>query len=95
MKRILSACIALLLLAFSFGMKAAEPEDNLYLTPQRLFHISRSINKNLVCYDANLTNGKLDTEKPLNVYWVNREERTGEKEGLNFSQRKRAYGYKA
>lgn len=94
MKRILSACIALLLLAFSFGMKAAEPEDNLYLTPQRLFHISRSINKNLVCYDANLTNGKLDTEKPLNVYWVNREERMGEKEGLNFIQRKMAYGYK-
>lgn len=60
-------------------MRASEPEENLYLTPQRLFHIARSINKNLVCYDANLVGGKLDTQKPLNVYWVNREEHMGEK----------------
>ena len=56
----------------------AETEGNLYLTPQRLFHISRSINRNLVCYDVNLVGGKLDKEKPLSVYWVNREERMGE-----------------
>lgn len=72
----------------------AETEGNLYLTPQRVFHISRSINHNLVCYDVNLVDGKLDTDKPLNVYWVNREERMGEKNGLNFFQRKMAYGYK-
>lgn len=82
------------LTVFVCTLKAAEPEDNLYLTPQRLFHISRSVNKNLVCYDVNLTNGKLNTEKPLNVYWVNREERMGEKNGLSFFQRKMAYGYK-
>lgn len=75
-------------------MRASEPEENLYLTPQRLFHIARSINKNLVCYDANLVGGKLDTQKPLNVYWVNREEHMGEKNGLSFIQRKMAYGYK-
>lgn len=75
-------------------LQADTPQGNLYLTPQRLFHISRSINKNLVCYDANLVNGKLDTEKPLKVYWVNREERMGEKNGLSFFQRKMAYGYK-
>lgn len=72
----------------------AETEGNLYLTPQRVFHIARSINRNLVCYDVNLVDGKLDTDKPLNIYWVNREERMGEKNGLNFFQRKMAYGYK-
>ena len=35
----------------------AETEGNLYLTPQRVFHISRSINHNLVCYDVNLVDG--------------------------------------
>lgn len=87
-------CYILPLLFTIPGLKAAGPEDNLYLTPQRLFHISRSVNRNLVCYDVNLVNGKLDTRKPLNVYWVNREERMGEKEGLSFFQRKMAYGYK-
>ena len=36
-----------------------------YPTPDRLFHIARSLNRNLVCYDANQTNGKLDTKSPL------------------------------
>ena len=41
-----------------------------------------------------MVNGKLDTAKPLKVYWVNREEHPGETNGLNFIQRKLAYGYK-
>lgn len=68
--------------------------DNTYPTKDRLFYISRSANKNLVCYDVNLKDDKLDTQKPLNVYWVNREERPGETNGLNLIQRKMAYGYK-
>ena len=86
--------LLLFLLLAGTCLYAIEPEGNLYLTPQRVFHISRSINHNLVCYDVNLVDGKLDTGKPLNVYWVNREERMGEKNGLNLFQRKMAYGYK-
>lgn len=92
-KKIFTLCLLLALLACG-PMQADTPQGNLYLTPQRLFHIARSINRNLVCYDANLVDGKLDTDKPLNVYWVNREERMGEKNGLSFFQRKMAYGYK-
>lgn len=87
--------ISLLILICPFlGLYADNSEGNTYETAERLFYIARSANKNLVCYDANLTNGKLNTEKPLKVYWVNREERPGETNGLNYIQRKLAYGYK-
>lgn len=94
MKLKIFAVVGMLACLLPVGMMAAEPEGNLYLTPERLFHISRSVNRNLVCYDVNLVDGRLDEDEPLNVYWVNREERMGEKNGLNFFQRKMAYGYK-
>ena len=65
-----------------------------YPTPDRLFHIARSLNRNLVCYDANQTNGKLDTKEPIKVYWLNREMEPGKTNGLSFIQKKMAYGYK-
>lgn len=69
-------------------------QDDTYPTAERLFHIERNKNKNLVCYDANIVNGKLDTRKPLKVYWVNREESPGETKDLSAIQRRFAYGYK-
>jgi len=94
-RRLLIA-VATILFAFVLPlcMQAEEPDGNTYPTSERLFYITRSLNKNLVCYDVNLKNGKLDTREPLRVYWVNREERPGETNGLNFFQRKMAYGYK-
>ena len=76
------------------GITAANTDDNTYETPQRLFHIARSANRNLVCYDVNLKNGKLDVDDPIKVYWVNREEKPGVTNGLSYIQRKFAYGYK-
>ena len=67
----------------SIGMLAAE----------RIFFVSRNLNKNIIVYDVNLKNGKLDVEKPLHPYWYRLEENpitTGE---LTFIQRKLAYGY--
>ena len=84
----------LLCMLFSLTSYASNPEDNTYPTQERLFHIARSANKNLVCYDVNLKDGKLDAKSPLNIYWVNREERMGETNGLSYIQRKMAYGYK-
>ncbi len=84
---------ALCLLLLPGLLPAAEPEGNLYPTPTRLFHIARSVNRNLVCYDARLSDGRLDTSEPMAVYWMNREEHEGQRGGLSFIQRKLAYGY--
>ena len=77
-----------------FVTAQAGSDGDTYTTPERLFYITRSLNKNLVCYDYRLTDGKLDKKDPIHVYWVNREEKVGEKEDINFFQRKMAYGYK-
>ncbi|MDD2952607.1 MAG: DUF4833 domain-containing protein [Parabacteroides sp.] len=87
--------IAMLVSSFSFALEASDSmDDNTYPTGKRLFHIARSVNKNLVCYDVNTENGKLNTDAPLNVYWVNCENEPGETSGLSYIQRKMAYGYK-
>lgn len=61
---------------------------------QRLFHISRSINKNWVCYDVVQKNNKLDLDNPIHVYWHNNSDNPGHENELSFFQRKMAYGYK-
>lgn len=88
--------IAIIILLFSIIATpyASNPEENTYPTAERLFYIARSANRNLVCYDVNQENGKLNTQTPLNVYWVNREEHPGKTNGLSYFQRKMAYGYK-
>jgi len=68
--------------------------DSTYRTPERLFHIARSLNRNLVCYDINLSNGQLNPKEPVKVYWVNREKEPGKSNGLSFIEKKMAYGYK-
>ena len=60
----------------------------------RLFHISRSLNKNIVCYDARVSGGKIDAKNPIHVYWQNNEERPGEEDELNALQRRLAFGVK-
>lgn len=85
----------LLLSIFTFStVRGVTPDDDTAPTPERLFHIARSLNKNLVCYDARLDNGKLDIDDPIKVYWVNQTDRPGAIDGLSFIQRKLAYGYK-
>lgn len=59
----------------------------------RLFQIDRSKNRNIVCYDVNLKNDRLNLEHPLEVYWIRHEE-GGVRKDLSFLQRKLAYGYK-
>jgi hypothetical protein len=58
-----------------------------------LFHIERSKNANIVKYDALLTpGGSLDPKKPVDVYWVLLAEK-GQREALNWIQKKKAYGF--
>lgn len=73
---------------------ASDSDNNTYPTKDRLFHIARSLNRNLVCYDVHLENGTLVTDEPLNIYWLNREDKPGKTNGLSFFQKKMAYGFK-
>ncbi len=55
-----------------------------------LFKIERSINKNVVQYDACLLqNGKVSNSTPVDAYWVLA---NGKKENLNIVEDKQAYG---
>lgn len=89
-----AAYVALFLFVYLFPQVACAQQDDTYPTETRLFHIERSKNRNLVCYDANLADGQLDTKKPLVIYWINREENMGQRKDLSAMQRKLAYGYK-
>ena len=72
-----------------------QPESNdAYSVENRLFHIERSVNRNIVCYDINLDRaGVPDEKRPMSVYWINREERAGQRGELSFIQERFAYGY--
>ncbi|MDR1403653.1 MAG: DUF4833 domain-containing protein [Tannerellaceae bacterium] len=88
MKIILFFCLLLVFPANLFS------KDNIHFAENKLFHIARSKNKNLVCYDVNYADGKLDAKNPLTVYWLNMEDKPGETSNLNMIQKKLAYGYK-
>ncbi len=63
---------------------------------QSLFYIERSKNKNRVYYDANFNaNGTINSEKPIDVYWLNLDENYGKRGELSYIQEKMAYGYKS
>jgi len=63
------------------------PADNV----SRLFFVQRSPNTNTIIYELNDKDGRLDPENPIHVYWLRYAEK-GQKEELNYIQRKFAYG---
>jgi len=71
------------------------PDDKFPALPEsinRLFYVQRTPNANTIVYELNDDkNGKLDPENPIHVYWLKYAER-GQKEELNYIQRKFAYG---
>jgi len=67
--------------------KFPTPPDNI----SRLFFVQRSPNTNTIIYELNNKDGKLDTETPIHVYWLKYADQ-GQKEELNYIQRKFAYG---
>lgn len=56
-----------------------------------LFTIERSVNGNVVHYDARLKDGKLDPQQPVVAYWVMGE--NGRHQELNFLEKLKAYGF--
>ncbi len=59
----------------------------------RLFRFERSTNDNIVCYDVRQKDGKLDMEKPMDVYWATLQDQYRNMSGLSFFERKFVFGY--
>ncbi len=95
-KKVNTICLGIFLSGICLFSSYAQEKsvDDLYPTSTRLFHIERSKNKNIVCYDLNpgLT-GNPDDKEPVAVYWINREEHPGQRNTLSYVQRKMAFGY--
>ncbi|RWY49999.1 DUF4833 domain-containing protein [Mucilaginibacter gilvus] len=58
-----------------------------------MFYLQRTTNTATLMYELNpdKETGKLDTDEPMHVYWIRYNEK-GQKEELNYIQRKFAYG---
>ena len=94
MSLIITCIVIYLVQILSFSSKPAPEMNDSYIEDNRLFHIERSKNKNIVCYDINTdATGVPDEKKPLTVYWINREEHPGRRGELSYIQEKLAYGY--
>jgi hypothetical protein len=77
------------LAAFSAGA-----DEDPVLVPQRLFHIERNTNANIVVYDAMVdSGGSLQDKDPIKVYWLRLAE-DGATKDLSGIERRMAYGYK-
>ncbi len=74
------------ILLFAFPAIAATSPDKALL-----FTLTRSINRNIVMYEARLKDGKFDTEEPLTVYWKMVEKGNNE-EPLTKYERSHVYG---
>ncbi len=62
--------------------------------PNRLFVIERSLNANVVVYDAvRSRDGRLDRSDPVTAYWLMNAEH-GQRQSLNLIERLKAYGFK-
>ncbi|NPD83526.1 DUF4833 domain-containing protein [Lentimicrobium sp. L6] len=60
--------------------------------PNILFYTQRSLNSNIVIYEANFDeNGILNPEQPIEYYWILLEEE-GKREDLTYTENKLAYG---
>jgi hypothetical protein len=68
--------------------------DEVEPTPQRLFHIERNKNANIVVYDARvLPDSNLAEDDPVIVYWLKLAE-GGHRKDLKGIEKKMAYGFK-
>jgi len=64
------------------------------ISPNRLFYLQRTSNKNTIVYDLNLVNGSLDQDDPVHVYWIRYSDQ-GQRQELSYIQRTFAYGIKS
>jgi hypothetical protein len=90
--------IAFLLLLFTSSIViTATAQDKFPVpsgNPNQLFYLQRTANTNTIVCELNYKNGTLDADEPIHVYWLRFTDQ-GQKEELNFIQRKFAYGIKS
>lgn len=60
---------------------------------KQLFYLQRTPNINTIVYELNYKNGSIDPENPVEGFWLRYQEK-GQREELNFVQKKFAYGLK-
>ena len=78
---------------FLAAFSAMADEDPAF-EPQRLFHIERNTNANIVVYDAMVdSGGSLREKDPIDVYWIRLAD-DGERKKLKGIEKRMAYGYK-
>jgi hypothetical protein len=94
----IKAIILLLFIAFFFvpiNNNAFDSDTLIFPVPPQtnamLFYIQRSTNINTIVYDVNITNGKIDPDKALNIYWLRYTDK-GQRGSLNYLERVLAYG---
>lgn len=61
---------------------------------KQLFFLQRTPNTNTIICELNYKDGVVDKEDPIHVFWIRYQE-GGQKEDLNYIQRKFAYGVKS
>jgi len=89
------SCLLVLLSLFSAVVVLAQerfpvPSGN----PNQLFYLQRTSNTNTIVCELNLEKGLLNAEDPIHVFWLRYSDQ-GQREELNYIQRKFAYGIKA
>lgn len=62
--------------------------------PNQLFYLQRTPNTNTIICELNYNNNVLNKDEPVRVYWIRYNDQ-GQKEELNFIQKKFAYGIKS
>jgi len=78
----------------ALGLAAANASADETITEERLFHIERNKNENIVVFDARVqADGNLTKKDPVIVYWLKMAE-DGRREGLKWIEKKMAYGFK-
>src|SRR3954452_17345983 len=85
----LALLVFLITLSISAQEKFPVPSGN----NKQLFYLQRTANTNTIVYELNYNNRDLDVEEPIHVYWIRYTEQ-GQKEELNYIQKKFAYGVK-
>ncbi len=79
--------------AFALALALCLPAYGGEPSAERLFIIERSLNSNIVAYDANVVAGRLlNSARPVDAYWI-MHERGSRREELNYIEKSRAYGF--
>jgi hypothetical protein len=86
--------ILFITLSITAGLSAQDKFPVPTGNPNQLFYLQRTANTNTIVVELNYKNNVLDEEEPVHVYWLRYTDQ-GQKEELNYIQRKFAYGIKS